>query len=395
MNIEDKIDEIARRMIASDSTNIEISEASLKVNHKFIKQKFSGRSPKLTVITPKLNGYIGRVAKNLSLNLFKLGFANIDIILQPSWYGQERKYSFKRFDSQISLENIQRDFFSEFKDINPMDYDGNNSMERFLSFIEDNRISDSEVISIQGNHYMKELPLLRKHKVPIINTTHSIAKKENPRLENKQYMTFLHSDIIHIASPDLGGLISQDYPEFAHKIVLIKDKDWQIVADKYLNLMSSLQNVKLDYYVSLNKGIHDFSDKDYNMAIMSFETAQRAADNDQDRIKALIMVGRCFKENKQYGHAARIFKTILDNYIDQDISNAKYHYGSTMRLKGDYKVAKAFLNEIVTDNPTHTWALFNLGRACQELGQEQDARQHFSKVLEIDPNFQYASNIRK
>jgi hypothetical protein len=66
--------------------------------------------------------------------------------------------------------------------------------------------------------------------------------------------------------------------------------------------------------------------------------------------------------------------------------------GYQMVKMGDFKGAIDLLTQNATDYPKSASAQFGLGRACAAAGQSQEARAHFEKALEIDPNFKKASD---
>ncbi len=66
--------------------------------------------------------------------------------------------------------------------------------------------------------------------------------------------------------------------------------------------------------------------------------------------------------------------------------------GYQMVKMGDYNGAVELLTANTTDYPTSASAQFGLGRAYHAAGDTENAKLHFRKALQIDPNFRKASD---
>ena len=66
--------------------------------------------------------------------------------------------------------------------------------------------------------------------------------------------------------------------------------------------------------------------------------------------------------------------------------------GYQMVKMGDFRGAIDLLTANAADYPKSASAQFGLGRAYKAVGDFENARSHFHKALEIDPNFKKASD---
>jgi TolA-binding protein len=66
--------------------------------------------------------------------------------------------------------------------------------------------------------------------------------------------------------------------------------------------------------------------------------------------------------------------------------------GYQMVKMGDFDGAIKLLTANAADYPKSASAQFGLGRAYKAVGDLENARTHFQKALEIDPNFKKASD---
>jgi len=133
-----------------------------------------------------------------------------------------------------------------------------------------------------------------------------------------------------------------------------------------------------------------------------------------DRVAALITIGRAYKEKgvalatqepkdkprekstAAYIKAINIFQACIKHYKLVETTDALYHLGSTHRLNGNAQGAMEALKQVVERNPDHAWAHFNLGRLWQTcMATPSRAIEHYERVLEISPRFQYAASLRR
>src|SRR5699024_8459024 len=64
--------------------------------------------------------------------------------------------------------------------------------------------------------------------------------------------------------------------------------------------------------------------------------------------------------------------------------------GDTYFARGEYEKAVQAYSEYIAITPSHVKSIYNRGRAYEELGQLDDARADYERVLKIDPKNQNA-----
>jgi len=81
--------------------------------------------------------------------------------------------------------------------------------------------------------------------------------------------------------------------------------------------------------------------------------------------------------------------------ITPDSENARYNFAFTLQEMGYFQDAANELRKLLALNPNATRAHLLLGNLCaQRLNQLSSAREHYLKVLEIEPNHPQATQIR-
>ena len=81
--------------------------------------------------------------------------------------------------------------------------------------------------------------------------------------------------------------------------------------------------------------------------------------------------------------------------IQPDSSDARYNFALALKAGGYPMDAANELKKIISANPNEVRAHLTLGNICaQTLRDNDQARTHYKKVLELDPNNSQASNIR-
>ena len=84
-------------------------------------------------------------------------------------------------------------------------------------------------------------------------------------------------------------------------------------------------------------------------ALEQFQLAQR---NPQKRLSAIVYLGRCFAEKKQYDMAVEQYDKAISEMpvMDKDKMEALYHLGVTCEEMGDDKRAMECFKEIYSAN---------------------------------------------
>jgi glycosyltransferase involved in cell wall biosynthesis len=192
-----------------------------------MRKKFDGKDPKAIVFTLKTDGGIGEVVKNMSLEMFKHGFTGIDMIKQPNWYGQPKSYKFRKIDSHILAGGVDAYFAKEDKRLEDIS-EGKTKSEMLENVVTNGKYNTAIV---HGNSFIRELEMMRRIGTPIINICHSVLKedlKDYPvgdyhKIEQRQYETFLRSDVIQAISQHQKEKIIEYYPEFVNKVKVVEN----------------------------------------------------------------------------------------------------------------------------------------------------------------------------
>lgn len=94
-----------------------------------------------------------------------------------------------------------------------------------------------------------------------------------------------------------------------------------------------------------------------------------------------------------YSQALASYETALA--LQPDSVNARYNFALTLKAAGYVPDAAEELKKILADNPREVRAHLALANLCaQQLHDPAQAREHYLKVLELDPRNSEAANIR-
>src|SRR5271166_836988 len=97
-----------------------------------------------------------------------------------------------------------------------------------------------------------------------------------------------------------------------------------------------------------------------------------------ERLKQLLVLGREHYERREYDHADRVLRQVLeitDRYADVFNMLAVIAHD-----RGDFIAAEAFFERALELNPHYTEALLNLAVTYNDLGKYEAARRVYARV---------------
>jgi len=179
-----------------------------------------GKDLKLLILTSGTKGGQGQVTTGLAEGLFKAGLTNIAIVKNPRWYEKDFEYHVKELNSGIFL-----------KENNYYDKDWK-IYNNFGKLLKEKDICSHDLIHLQCNQYMRELPLIKELNKPIIYSCHSLLKYEQDACDGNhnhancfnvkvQEASMFASDKIQVMSNAYKKIVKKYYPDLEDRIVII------------------------------------------------------------------------------------------------------------------------------------------------------------------------------
>jgi tetratricopeptide (TPR) repeat protein len=125
----------------------------------------------------------------------------------------------------------------------------------------------------------------------------------------------------------------------------------------------------------------------------AFDAYRQAVAQDPGWFEAQYNAGVLAQRLRNYPVALTCYETALA--IQPDSVNARYNFALALRAAGYAPDAAEELKKILAANPNEVRAHLALANICAQLLHDPtQARQHYLKVLELDPKNAHASDIR-
>lgn len=131
-----------------------------------------------------------------------------------------------------------------------------------------------------------------------------------------------------------------------------------------------------------------FYSKDYDRAM---ETLNKVTAHDPDNRTAFMLKGFMYKEQGDTTNAVHYFRRVIDLYPDFEPA---YEELGVMYAQQKNPLGAEYLNTAIQLEPDNLNALYALAMLYQDLELADKANEIYVKMLEIDPQNQYAWNNR-
>ena len=173
----------------------------------------------------------------------------------------------------------------------------------------------------------------------------------------------------------------------------LRREDFQRAIELSENIMardaSPPPRLKALYSDALLKHAETLSGKD---TISSEDLLNRAISADPQNLKALLLLGKLYTGQKQYGKALETYQKATD--LNPDMPGLFFNIGFLYAAKDDYALAEtAFTRAIELSPPYLDKALFNLAVVQDKQGKRDASLQSLRKALEVNPNNQKAREL--
>ncbi|MBR1850135.1 MAG: tetratricopeptide repeat protein [Bacteroidales bacterium] len=127
---------------------------------------------------------------------------------------------------------------------------------------------------------------------------------------------------------------------------------------------------------------------------LAVEYLNTAITLDPTNTHALYALAMYYQDREEMSQAEEIYKRILD--IDDRNYDAWHNRGYiAMMYYNDYELAIEYFDHALTIAPNYTLALFHRGLAHELMGERSLARNDYQAALDIDPNYQPATDQLK
>jgi Flp pilus assembly protein TadD len=159
---------------------------------------------------------------------------------------------------------------------------------------------------------------------------------------------------------------------------------------KYLNPAPPAAGNRRTAELLFDRGTRAQRDGRFNEAITDYQAALRA---DPAYFEALYNLGLAAYAAGQTGLSLSAYERGLS--INPTHLNARYNFALALQKAGYVRDAASELERLLVDHPLETRAHLTLGNLySQDLSQNARAREHYQKVLQLDPRHPQAGTIR-
>lgn len=216
--------------------------------------------------------------------------------------------------------------------------------------------------------------------------------KDNPQLyfERGKVLTALgkekqSSQYFKDAIVDLQKAISIDNSK-ADYYTALADAHFSLgnVGESYTALQQALKLDANNFEACLKMGEIAFYSKDYDRAM---ESLSKVTEQDKDNQTALFMKGFIYKETGDTANAVYYFRHLIELYPDYEPA---YEELGMLYAQHRNKLGLEYLTTALTLEPKNINVLYGLAMMYQDAEEADKATEYYVKILEIDPNYQYA-----
>lgn len=179
--------------------------------------------------------------------------------------------------------------------------------------------------------------------------------------------------------------VCQDGGLFAAKLLdeLVTD------LDQFEHKLSIMEQILPDaYYLAFYRGKSLLSRGSFNDAIALFDRALALSPQKEDLPYIYSFKGHCLKDLERYDEAIEV----LDKGCAEDNERPDLHnlLGFCYFKKEVYETAITHFKKAVHLNPASAMDYANLGVNYKRLGNMEEAREHFTLALTLDPSIEFA-----
>lgn len=162
------------------------------------------------------------------------------------------------------------------------------------------------------------------------------------------------------------------------------------------------ERVRWVIYSYMLIGKANFYKQDYNAARRAFEYVSKEYSEDPIRYEALLWMGHCYKQLKQYDKTIAMYEQIVSEKPELQLpwivrKSLPLAYADLYIAQGKYKEAKESINKAIPLNSNaklRTRLYFILGQINQQMGRDVEAGEDYTRVIKGSATFEMAFNAR-
>lgn len=134
------------------------------------------------------------------------------------------------------------------------------------------------------------------------------------------------------------------------------------------------------------------SEKRFNDAAVLYSYALTKCQNDLERARSYACLGLSYEDSKEFAMAHSCYMTALK--YNPKMRGLNVNYGNTCRILGNREAAKiCYQKELNIEGGDYISAHINLCQLYKENGEKDQAIEHVSAALKLDPNSLQAKNL--
>ena len=134
-------------------------------------------------------------------------------------------------------------------------------------------------------------------------------------------------------------------------------------------------------------------DEEENTFDAAEEAYRRAIQLDPSLANALTNLGNLMFKRERLVEAEELYRRALK--LDSDQPEAHYNLGFLLFERREVPAALESFQRALESDPSFADAHFNLAMTMQDLGREEEARQHWEAYLRLDPESKWAEIARR
>jgi len=139
------------------------------------------------------------------------------------------------------------------------------------------------------------------------------------------------------------------------------------------------------------KGIEAAKNKQYEQAIVFFDTAAKTEQDKDIAANALYNAGLCYGILEKFEDEINYYKKAIE--VSDSCQPALYDLGMYYNKNGDNENSLKMFEKLIQVNPTHEGAFYMVGLIYSETGDKEKSEEYFQKAAELgSPEAQAAIN---